>query len=68
MASVEEIEEINILNAAMLAMKRAVSQLSVRPDMILVDGNKVFESDINIKSIIKETICMLINGNNIESV
>ena len=40
-ASVEEIEEINILHAAMLAMKRAVSGLDVKPEFILVDGNKV---------------------------
>ena len=40
-ASVEEIEEINILNAAMLAMKRAVSGLDVRPEFVLVDGNKI---------------------------
>ena len=40
-ASVEEIEEINILNAAMLAMKRAVSGLDVKPEFVLVDGNKV---------------------------
>ncbi len=39
-ASVEEIEEINILNAAMLAMKRAVEALSVTPELVLVDGNK----------------------------
>ena len=43
-ASVEEIEKMNILNAAMLAMKRAVEGLSEKPDMILVDGNK--EPDI----------------------
>ena len=39
-ASVDEIEKINILNAAMLAMKRAVEGLSVKADFILVDGNK----------------------------
>lgn len=39
-ASVEEIEEINILNAAMLAMKRAVDGLSVKPQLALIDGNK----------------------------
>ena len=39
-ASVEEIEDINILNAAMLAMKRAVEALSVTPELVLVDGNK----------------------------
>ena len=40
-ASVEEIEEINILNAAMLAMKRAVSGLDIKPEFVLVDGNKI---------------------------
>lgn len=39
-ASVAEIEELNILNAAMLAMQRAVEGLSVQPAYVLVDGNK----------------------------
>lgn len=39
-ATVEEIDEINILNAAMLAMKRAVDKLKTTADMIIVDGNK----------------------------
>ena len=39
MASVEEIEEINILNAAMLAMKRAIDGLNTKPDLALIDGN-----------------------------
>ena len=39
-ASVEEIEEMNILNAAMLAMKRAVEGLQTVPAFVLVDGNK----------------------------
>lgn len=39
-ASVEEIDQINILNAALLAMKRAVEQLGVVSGHILVDGNK----------------------------
>lgn len=39
-ASVEEIEQLNILNAAMLAMKRAVEGLSVTPDVALIDGNR----------------------------
>ena len=39
-ASEAEIDEINILNAAFLAMKRAVEQLSVKPDLALVDGNR----------------------------
>ncbi len=39
-ATVEEIDEINILNAALLAMKRAVEQLGVSSGHVLVDGNK----------------------------
>lgn len=40
-ASVEEIDEINILQASMLAMQRCVLALSVKPDEVLVDGNRV---------------------------
>ena len=40
-ASVEEIEELNILQATFLAMRRAVESLSVTPDRILIDGNRV---------------------------
>lgn len=40
-ASVSEIDSINILQASMLAMKRAVEGLSVVPDIVLVDGNKI---------------------------
>ena len=39
-ATVEEIDEINILWATMLAMERAVSALGIEPAMILVDGNR----------------------------
>ncbi len=39
-ASVEEIESLNILQASLLAMRRAVNGLSVRPDLVLVDGNR----------------------------
>ena len=53
-ASVEEIEKLNILNAAMLAMKRAVEGLDIEPDMILVDGNKEPDiEDIDCTAIIK---------------
>lgn len=38
-ASVEEIEELNILNAAMLAMNRAIEGLKIKPDLALIDGN-----------------------------
>lgn len=39
-ASVEEIDELNILHASMLAMKRAVESLSPSPEYVLVDGNR----------------------------
>jgi len=39
-ASEQEIDEINILNATFLAMKRAVEGLPVKPDIALVDGNR----------------------------
>jgi ribonuclease HII len=38
--SVEEIDEINILNASFLAMHRAVAQLKITPDVLLIDGNR----------------------------
>ena len=38
-ASVEEIEEINILSAALLAMNRAIEKLDPRPELALIDGN-----------------------------
>ncbi|GHV12981.1 ribonuclease HII [Clostridia bacterium] len=38
-ASVDEIDAINILNAAMLAMRRAVDALNVPPEFVLIDGN-----------------------------
>lgn len=40
-ASVEEIDELNILQATFLAMRRAVAGLSQRPDYALIDGNKM---------------------------
>ncbi len=40
-ATVEEIETYNILNATFLAMSRAVAQLGISPDLVLVDGNQV---------------------------
>lgn len=39
-AEVEEIDQLNILHATMLAMQRAVLGLSIRPDRVLVDGNR----------------------------
>ena len=40
-ASVAEIDELNILQASMLAMQRAVESLSVQPEYVLVDGNRL---------------------------
>ncbi len=39
-ASVEEIEELNILNATYLAMNRAIEKLKVQPELALIDGNR----------------------------
>ena len=39
-ASVAEIDQINILHASLLAMRRAVEQLSLQPEFVLVDGNR----------------------------
>ena len=45
LASVEEIDELNILNASQLAMRRAVAMLSPSPDLVLVDGNVARDFD-----------------------
>ena len=39
LASVEEILNLNILQAALLSMKRAINKLSVKPELVLIDGN-----------------------------
>lgn len=53
MASEKEIDEINILQATYLAMRRAVSGLSVEPDFVLVDGNRDPILGIDTKTVIK---------------
>ncbi|MBV7300083.1 ribonuclease HII [Enterovibrio paralichthyis] len=40
-AEPEEIDDINILSATMLAMERAVAGLNIKPDFVLIDGNRV---------------------------
>ncbi len=52
-ASAAEIDEINILNAAMLAMKRAFDGLGVKPELALVDGNKAPALGIPVKTVVK---------------
>ena len=52
-ATPEEIDEINILNASLLAMRRAVEKLSPRPDLVLVDGNRPGSFGIPSEAIVK---------------
>lgn len=52
-ASEREIDEINILQATFLAMKRAVDGLSIKPDIALVDGNQIPPLDCAVKTVIK---------------
>lgn len=52
-ATVEEIEELNILNATMLAMKRAVEGLPVKADYAMIDGNRLPDLSIDSEFIIK---------------
>lgn len=51
-ASVSEIDELNILNATMLAMKRAVEGLNVKPDIALIDGNRLPELECEARYVI----------------
>ena len=53
-ASLKEIEQLNILNASLLAMKRAIKKLKKTPTHVLIDGNKLPElKNYKLKSIIK---------------
>ncbi|MEE0962701.1 MAG: ribonuclease HII [Ruminococcus bromii] len=52
-ATVEEIESMNILNATMLAMKRAVEGLDVKADYAMIDGNRLPDLKIDSEFIIK---------------
>ena len=53
-ASVKEIEKMNILNASLLAMKRAIKKLKKKPQLVLIDGNKLPKmSNYKLRSIIK---------------
>lgn len=52
-ATVDEIEEINILNATMLAMRRAIDGLEIKADYAMIDGNKIPPLDIDAECIVK---------------
>lgn len=49
----DEIDRINILQASLKAMKTAVDKLNPDPDLIIIDGNKSFLSEIKTKTIVK---------------
>ena len=52
-ASVQEIDQLNILQASLLAMKRAVESLPFLPDMVLVDGNQSPRLECSVRTIIR---------------
>lgn len=52
-ATVDEIEEINILNATMLAMRRAIDGLDIKADYAMIDGNKIPPIDVDAECIVK---------------
>lgn len=56
-ASVEEIDDLNILQATFLAMRRAVNGLTVRPDFVLIDGNQKPHTGIEEETIVKGDAC-----------
>ncbi len=52
-ADADEIDELNILHATMLAMQRAVAHLSVQPDFVLIDGNRCPSLPMDSQSVVK---------------
>ncbi|SUT89967.1 ribonuclease HII [[Actinobacillus] rossii] len=52
-AEPEEIDELNILHATMLAMQRAINTLKIRPHFVLVDGNRIPKLDIPVQAVVK---------------
>ena len=52
-ASQEEIDEINILQATFLAMRRAIDQLDPKPDFALIDGNRETDFGVPCRTVIK---------------
>jgi ribonuclease HII len=52
-ASLEEINELNVFGATMLAMQRAVAGLKVKPDLVLIDGNRMPKLPVPARTIVK---------------
>jgi ribonuclease HII len=52
-ASVDEIDELNILQATLLAMQRAINGLPVQPDEVLIDGNQLPDLSMPAQAIVK---------------
>lgn len=52
-ATVAEIDELNILHATMLAMRRAVAALATKPELVLVDGNRLPGLDVPARAIVQ---------------
>lgn len=52
-ATEQEIDEINILQATFLAMRRALAQLTVTPDLVLIDGNRETDFGLPVKTVVK---------------
>jgi len=52
-ATHEEIDEINILQATYLAMERALAKLSVKPDLALIDGNREKDFGLPVRTVVK---------------
>lgn len=53
LASHEEVDEINILQATYLAMERALAQLTVKPDIALIDGNRAKDFGLPVRTVVK---------------
>ncbi|HHX8311721.1 ribonuclease HII [Vibrio diabolicus] len=51
--SPEEIDQLNILQATMVAMQRAVAGLQVQPDLVLIDGNRCPELPMDAQAVVK---------------
>lgn len=52
-AEVHEIDSLNILQASLLAMQRAINGLTIKPNLALIDGNKAPILDIEVQTIVK---------------